>query len=350
MSFKIENQEVGFGFKPYVIAELSANHNGSLEKALKAISTAKKCGADAIKLQTYTPESMTIDCDKEDFMIRGGLWDGYKLFDLYKEAHTPYDWFPILFDHAKEINITIFSTPFDEHSVDLLENLNTPAYKVASFELTDLPLIKYIARKGKPMIISTGLSSYLEIHEAIKVAKKEGCRDIALLHCISSYPAPIEEANLNNIKRLSEEFDVEVGLSDHTLGTTASIASVALGASIIEKHFKIDENDEGPDSAFSLTPKELTELCVGVNQCWKSLGSKEFFRQPSEVKNKKYRRSIYVVKDIKCGEFLSKDNIKRIRPGFGLEPKYYEDVLGKKFNCDLPKGTPLKYEYLNSEN
>ncbi len=346
MIFSINKRNIGKGNKPFVIAELSANHNGSKERAIESILSAKECGADAIKLQTYTAESMTIDCDKKDFLISGGLWDGYKLFDLYRWAETPYEWFSDLFSYAKKIGIPIFSTPFDETAVDLLESLNTPAYKIASFELTDLPLIKYVASKGKPIIISTGLSTINEIEDAINIVKGEGNNDIALLHCISSYPAPIEQANLKQIQRLRELFDVEVGLSDHTLGITASVASVALGASIIEKHFSIDEKDEGPDSKFSINPKQLKQLCINVEDCWKALGVKEFQRQPSEDSNRIFRRSIYVIKDIKKGDILTNENIRRIRPGFGLSPKYYDLIIGERVNCDLLRGTALKFEHL----
>ena len=346
MSFKIGNKKVGDKSKPFIIAELSANHNGSKNKAIESIQCAKECGADAIKLQTYTAETMTIDCNKEDFLIKGGLWDGYKLFDLYREAETPYEWFSDLFNYAEKIDIPIFSTPFDETAVDLLQSLNSPAYKIASFELTDLPLIKYVAKSGKPIILSTGLASIDEIKESVDLIKNEGVNDIALLHCISSYPAPIEQANLKQIKKLADMFDVVVGLSDHTLGINASIASVALGASIIEKHFTINKNDNGPDSAFSISPKELEELCKSTYQCWKALGSEEFSRQPSEINNKCFRRSIYVIKDIKKGELLTEKNIRRIRPGYGMSPKHYESLLGKKISCDLKRGTALKKQFL----
>lgn len=346
MSFSIKNFKIGNGNKPFVIAELSANHNGSKQRAIDSIHCAKECGADAIKLQTYTAETMTIDCDKEEFLIKGGLWDGYNLFDLYKEAETPYEWFPELYSFADKIDIPIFSTPFDESAVDLLEDLNTPAYKIASFELTDLPLIRYVAKKRKPVIVSTGMSTINEIKESLEVFREEGCNEIALLHCISSYPAPVEKANLKQLQVLADLFDVEVGLSDHTLGITASIASVALGASIIEKHFTIDEKDKGPDSEFSINPKQLKELCKRVDECWKALGDKSFKRQPSEMENLIYRRSIYVVKDVKRGDFLSTENIRRIRPGYGLSPKYYESLIGKKVSCDIERGTALKNEHV----
>ncbi len=347
MSFTIGNKKIGRKHKPFLIAELSANHNGSLEKAFESILSAKENGADAIKLQTYRAETMTIDSNKEDFIIRGGLWDGYKLFDLYKEAETPFEWFPDLFEYARKISFPLFSTPFDETAVDLLESLNTPAYKIASFELIDLPLIKYVARLGKPMMMSTGLSSLKEIEEAVITAKDAGCRNIVLLHCISSYPAPIEESNLRQINKLAECFDVEVGLSDHSLGITASIASVALGAVIIEKHFKIDEKDKGPDSEFSINPEQLKQLSDGISDCWKSLGTKEFKRQKCEDKNICFRRSIYIVKDLKKGDVLNEKNIRRIRPGYGLPPKYYDQVIGKKILYDVKSGTPLSYKHID---
>ncbi len=346
MSFSISNYKVGSGNKPFVIAELSANHNGSKQRAIDSIYCAKECGADAIKLQTYTADSMTINCDKKDFLIKGGLWNGYKLFDLYKEAETPYEWFPELFSYANRIDIPIFSTPFDESAVDLLEELNAPAYKIASFELTDIPLIKYVATKGKPIIISTGLSKISEIEDALNVIRGEGCNDVVLLHCISSYPAPIEQANLHQLKVLEDLFDVNVGLSDHTLGITASIASVALGASVIEKHFTIDEKQKGPDSEFSINPKQLKELCNGVDECWRALGVKSFLRQPSEKSNMVFRRSIYVVKNIKSGDILTHENVRRIRPGYGLSPKYYDLIIGKKVSCDIERGTALKKEHI----
>lgn len=346
MSFTIGNKKIGRNYKPFLIAELSANHNGCIEKAFESILSAKENGADAIKMQTYRAETMTIDSNKDDFMIKGGLWDGYKLFDLYKEAETPFEWFPELFEYARKISFPLFSTPFDETAVDLLESLNAPAYKIASFELIDLPLIKYVARLGKPMLMSTGLASLKEVQEAVVTAKDAGCKNIILLHCISSYPAPIEEANLRQINKLAECFDVEVGLSDHTLGITASIASVALGAVVIEKHFKIDDKDDGPDSEFSINPEQLKQLSDGINDCWKSLGTKEFKRQKCEDKNIVFRRSIYVVKDLKKGDVLNEENIRRIRPGYGLPPKYFDQVIGKKILNDLKKGTPLSYKYI----
>ena len=296
---------------------------------------AKSCGADAIKIQTYNADTMTIDCDKEEFRIHGGLWDGYNLYKLYQWAQTPYEWHKPMFDHARKIGITLFSTPFDETAVDLLEDLNSPAYKIASFEAVDLPLIEYVARTGKPMIISTGMANLEEIAEAVDTARQGGCKDLILLHCISSYPAPVEQSNLRTIPDLANRFDVVSGLSDHTLGTTVSIASVALGACVIEKHVTMSRDDKGPDSEFSLEPRELEKLCSETKNAWHALGSAGYEKKPSEESSVKFRRSIYVVKDIKAGEMLTEENIKRIRPGFGLKPKHFKSVLGKSASCDI---------------
>ena len=327
---------------PYIIAELSANHNGSIETAKKSIAAAKECGVNAIKLQTYTPETMTINCNKKDFIIKGGLWDGYTLYELYEEAHTPFEWHEELFRYAKKIGIDIFSSPFDETAVDLLEELKTPAYKIASFELCDIPLIKYVASKNKPILISTGLASIREIDEAINTIIKSNNHKILLFHCISSYPAPIQDANLKNIQYLRDRYNVEIGLSDHTLGNTAAIASIALGASAIEKHFTLSRNDQGPDSKFSIEPDELKALVRSVNDCYVGLGSKRFKRSKSEEENKVFRRSIYFIKDLKAGSIINKDNIRRIRPGNGLEPKFFDEILGKRIINDVERGDPVK--------
>jgi len=327
---------------PFVIAEVSANHNGSLERAQATITAAKHCGADAVKIQTYTADTMTIDCDLPDFVIKGGLWDGYKLYDLYKWAQTPYEWHKPLFEHAKKEGITLFSTPFDETAVDLLESLNTPAYKIASFELTDLRLIQYVARTGKPMILATGMATEQEIQEAVTTAREAGCKELVLLHCISSYPTPMEQAHLRQIPALAEKFKLPVGLSDHTLGTTASVASVALGACVIEKHFTLSRADKGPDSEFSLEPQELKRLCEEVRAAWTALGSPGFSREKAEEGSKVFRRSLYIVEDVKKGEKLTSKNLRRIRPGLGLEAKLYKQVLGQTVKRDLKKGEPLK--------
>jgi pseudaminic acid synthase len=347
MSIKLNGRLINSENPPYIIAELSANHNGSIEKALKTIEKAKICGADAVKLQTYTANTMTIDCDLPDFIIKGGLWDGYKLYDLYKWAETPYEWHEKIFSYAKKIGITVFSTPFDETAVDLLENLNNPIYKVASFEITDLPLISYIAKTGKPMIISTGMASEKEIEEAVATAQISGCNQIALLHCISSYPAPIDQSNIKQIPNLAKRFGVVSGLSDHTLGTVTSVAAVAQGANIIEKHFTLNREDKGPDSQFSLEPDELKRLCDETRQAWLSLGKSGFERQPSEKENIQFRRSLYFVKDLFPGDIIKASDIKKIRPGKGIDPKYAEKILGKKILKRVIRGQPVTPDYLD---
>jgi len=346
MSFKIENRLIGPGETPYIIAELSANHNGSLERALETIAAAKRCGADAVKLQTYTPDTMTIDCGSADFMVKGGLWDGYKLYDLYQWAHTPYEWHQEIFEHARRCGITVFSTPFDESAVDLLESIGAPAYKIASFEIVDLPLIRYVVRTGKPIIMSTGMASEREIEEAIETAREAGCEDLLLLHCISSYPAPIDQANLRQIPNLAQRFGVAVGLSDHTLGTTASVAAVALGACAIEKHFTLSRADKGPDSEFSLEPDELERLCRGTHDAWSALGREEFERPRAEAGNNKFRRSIYFVKDLAAGAEVCPEDIRRIRPGLGLPPRYFDSVIGKRTKVSVTRGTPVSLDHL----
>ncbi len=289
---KINGRSIGSNHSPFIIAEMSANHNGSINRAFETIKTAYECGADAIKMQTYTADTMTIDSDNEEFMIKGGLWDGYKLYDLYEWAQTPYEWHKKLFEYARNLGITLFSTPFDETAVDLLEELKTPAYKVASFELVDIPLIKYIASKNKPVIISTGMSSESEITEAIDAMLSQNNNQIILLHCISSYPAPLEKSNLNQIKNIEKRYGVIAGLSDHSLGTTISVASVALGASVIEKHFTLSRKDKGPDSEFSIEPNELEELCKRTKEAWLSLGNEGFSRDSIESRSKLHRRSV----------------------------------------------------------
>lgn len=343
----IDNKKIGQQYSPYIIAELSANHNGSLQAALDTITAAKRCGADAIKLQTYTADTMTIDCDKEEFCINGGLWDGYKLYDLYQWAQTPFEWHKAIFDHAKQVGITCFSTPFDESAVDLLEDLNTPAYKVASFEATDLPLIRYIASTKKPIIMSTGMANLEEIEEMTAVAKEAGCHDIIVLHCISSYPSPIEQANLLTISDMQKRLGVQIGLSDHTVTNTAAITAIALGATLIEKHFILDRHNKGPDSEFSIEPKELTELCQTSKDAWLALGEPGYDRKPAEEANVKFRRSVYFVKDIKEGEFITENHIRRIRPGFGLPPKYHLELLGKVVNQDISAGTATSWDLIN---
>ena len=345
---QINKRKIGEGCFPYIVAEVSANHNGSLQRALEIISMAKDMGADAIKLQTYTPDTLTIDCDEADFLIQGGLWDGYNLYQLYEWAHMPLSWHKDLFEHAAKIGITCFSTPFDETAVDLLEDLNAPAYKIASFEMIDLPLIKYVAQTKKPMIISTGMANLEEIGEAVQAARDNGCDELVLLHCISSYPAPVDQSNLRTIPDLARRFGVISGLSDHTLGTVVSVASIALGACVIEKHVTMSREDKGADSAFSLEPNELKRLCDETKSAWESLGSAGYERKPVEEASMKFRRSIYAVQDIKAGEVLTKENIRRIRPGFGLSPKFYEQVIGKTVRKDICRGQPLDWSLLES--
>lgn len=343
----IGNKEISSFVPPYIIGEVSANHNGDIQNVYKLIDVAKSCGASAVKIQTYTADTMTVDSSKEEFMVRGGLWDGRNLYDLYKEATLPWDWHKDIFDYAKKKEITIFSTPFDLTAVDLLENLNTPAYKIASFEATDLPLIKYVASTKKPMIISTGMTSVYEIEEAVDVARQSGCDDLILLHCVSSYPALSENYNLRTIEDMQERFkDVIVGLSDHTIDNTTAIASVALGARVIEKHITLNRNGGGPDDSFSLEPSDLKELCEKSLTAWKSLGNADYKRSKSEIENKKFRRSIYFMKNMKAGEIIKKEDIRIIRPGFGIEPKYLDEVIGKTLKLDALKYDPLKWKYI----
>lgn len=346
MKLKINNTYIGEGHPPYVIAELSANHNGSIERAKESITAAKRSGASAVKIQTYTADTMTIDCDHDDFMIKGGLWDGYKLYDLYKEAETPFEWHAEIFEHAKNANITIFSSPFDETAVDLLESLNAPAYKIASFELTDLPLIKYVAKTKKPLLMSTGMASEDEINEAVTVAREAGCSEILLFHCISSYPAPIEQANLYQMLNLKKKFNVSIGLSDHTIGNTAAITATALGASAIEKHFTLNRKEKGPDSEFSIEPSELQELILHVNEAWQSLGEATFNRPVAEKDNTLLRRSLYFVNSLKSGQIITNDDIRRIRPGNGLAPKRYDEIIGKRVARDICRGDPVTEDCL----
>mgnify|MGYP006087224831 FL=1 len=340
----INGRKIGENYPPYIIAELSANHNGVLQKALDTITSAKKCGADAVKLQTYSADTMTIDCNKSDFIIEGGLWDGYQLYELYKEAQTPFSWHKEIFDHARQVGITCFSTPFDETAVDLLEDLNAPAYKVASFEATDLPLIKYIAATKKPMIVSTGMANLEEIEELVSTAKDGGCKDLIVLHCISSYPAPIEQSNLLTIADLRARLGTQVGLSDHTTSNTASVVATALGATLIEKHFIIDREDKGPDSSFSIMPNELEILCQETKKAWSSLGNAGYERKKVEEANAKFRRSVYFVKNLKPGDVITSDSIRRIRPGFGLAPKYEEDLIGKRVKTNISIGTATSWD------
>jgi N-acetylneuraminate synthase len=338
---KIQDREIGSEYPPYVIAEMSANHNGRIETAFRIIEEAAGAGADAIKLQTYRPDTITLDCDSEDFRIRGGLWDGRTLYDLYREAHMPWEWHAALFEHARRVGIAIFSSPFDATAVDLLEGLNAPAYKIASFEAVDLPLIKYVASTGKPMIISTGMADAKEIQEAIDAARAGGCSELAVLHCVSGYPAPAADYNLRTIPDMINRFGVVTGLSDHTLDNATAIASVALGAALIEKHFTLDRNGGGPDDSFSLEPRELAALCQGVRTAWEALGTVDYGRKSSEEGNVKFRRSLYFVKDLQAGEVITADAIRSVRPGFGAAPKCLEAVLGRRVLKDTLANTPV---------
>lgn len=345
---KIDGRKIGSDFPPYIIAELSANHNGSIDRALKSIKAAKLAGADAVKIQSYTADTITIDSDSDDFKINdGGLWHGYTLHSLYKEAETPFGWHQKLFEYAREIGITIFSSPFDHSAVDLLETLNAPAYKIASFEIIDIPLIKRVALTGKPMIISTGMANEEEINLAVATARENGCDQLALLHCISSYPAPVEQSNLRTIEDIGNRFKVIPGLSDHTIGTTISIAAVSLGASIIEKHFKLDDDEKGPDSSFSLTDTQLKILCETAKDAWKALGVASYDKKPAEQANLKFRRSLYFVENIKKGEEITNLNMRSIRPGFGVEPKYYDELIGKTVNKNIKRGTAVNFKDIN---
>lgn len=343
---KINGREISEDSPPYIIAELSANHNGSIETAMRIIEEAKKANADAIKLQTYTADTITLNSSNPDFQIHGGLWDGKTLYELYDEAHMPWDWHKILFKHAEKIGITIFSSPFDNSAVDLLEDLNAPAYKIASFEAIDLPLIEYVASTGKPMIISTGMADLNEIEEAVYTAKNGGCSNLAILHCVSGYPAPAEDYNLKTILEMKKKFHLVTGLSDHTLDNNTAIASIALGASIVEKHFTLDRKGGGPDDSFSLEPHELNQLCKGVKVAWSALGEVNFSKKSSEEANLQFRRSLYFIKDMVKGELIYEDSVRSVRPGFGISPKYFKHILGQKVICDVKKDTPVKNEYL----
>ncbi|MEO0443020.1 MAG: pseudaminic acid synthase [Pseudomonadota bacterium] len=339
----INGRKIGADHPPYIIAELSANHHGTMDTAIASIHAAKKAGADAIKLQTYTADTMTLNKRSAEFMIDDGLWAGRNLYELYQQAHTPWDWHPILFETAAKLGITLFSSPFDTTAVDLLEALNTPAYKIASFEITDLPLIAYIAQTQKPMIISTGMASEEEIEEAVATAKDKGCKALAVLHCVSAYPAPAKDYHLQTLRHMSKKFGAVVGLSDHTLGLTTAICSIACGASIVEKHFTIDRSAGGPDDSFSIEPDELHTLCQQATVAWEALGQVNYGRKSSEQTNLKFRRSLYFVRDMQQGESISADHIRSIRPGFGLAPKYIDALIGKKVNRDIQSGTAVQW-------
>jgi pseudaminic acid synthase len=341
---RIAGRTVGPGHPPYIVAELSANHGGSLERALDTLSAAKAAGAEAVKLQTYTPDTMTLDVDNPDFVIKGGLWDGRRLYDLYREAQTPLDWHQALFAKARALGITIFSTPFDDTAVDFLETMDAPVYKIASFELVDHALIARAARTGKPLIISTGMASQAEISEAIGAATTAGCRQLLLLHCVSGYPTPIDQINLRRIPALAVETGLPIGLSDHTLGVEVSVAAVAMGACLIEKHFTLARGDGGPDAAFSLEPEEFARLTQGAASAFAALGDGQSTRSTAEKDNMVFRRSIYVVKNIAQGEAFTAENLRAVRPGFGLPPKHLPEILGRHARQALLRGTRLNWD------
>lgn len=346
---QIDGRKIGPGFPVYVIAELSANHNGSFDDAVQLIHAAKDAGADAIKLQTYTADTLTIDSDKSYFQISGGtLWDGKTLYDLYGEAYTPWEWQPRLKAIADQIGISLFSSPFDGEAVSFLEKMNVPAYKIASFEIVDLPLIRRVAKTGKPLILSTGMASLGEIREAVEAARGEGANEIALLKCTSAYPAPPESMNLSSMSFLRDEFGLVSGLSDHTLGIAVPVAAVALGACLIEKHFTLSRKNPGPDSAFSLEPKEFREMVDAIRMVEKAVGEPRFGVNPDEEKSRVFRRSLFAVRDIRQGEPLTFENIRSIRPGYGLPPKHLPEILGRKVTRNIERGTPLSWDLLEN--
>ena len=348
-AFEIDGRPIGPNAPPYIIAELSGNHGGKLENALALVDAAAASGVDAIKIQTYRADTITIDHDGPEFLIDGGLWAGRTLYDLYEEAHTPWEWHAALFDRAKKHGVTIFSSPFDPTAIDLLEDLNAPAYKIASFEMIDIPLIKRAASTGKPMIMSTGLATLEEIQEAVQAAADGGCTQLAILHCISGYPTPIAECNLRTILDLQQRFDIPVGLSDHTVDHTASVTAVALGARVIEKHFKLTEEDDSVDAAFSLSPAQFRSLVTEANRAWSALGQAGYTVKGSETGGRDFRRSLYVVKAVKKGERFTSENVRSIRPGLGLHPRYYEELLGQCASQDLERGTALQWDHVATE-
>ena len=346
---KIGSKLINSSRSPFIIAELSGSHNGSLKTALSLIEAAARAGVDAIKLQTYTADTMTIPSAAADFQIHDGLWKGKSLYELYEWAHTPWQWHEELFHYANKLGLIAFSSPFDETAVDFLETLDVPAYKIASFELTDIPLIKKVATTGKPIILSTGMASLADIQLAIRSIQETSASPFCLLHCVSGYPTPIDDINLRGIELLKENFSCPVGLSDHTLTTLTSVCATSMGACIIEKHITLNRGDGGPDSAFSLQPEEFTRLCQDVRTAFTCLGSSERKTKDSEKNNTQFRRSIYVVKDIKKDQLITTDIVRIIRPSHGLAPKYYEDVIGRRANQDITAGTPLSYNLITED-
>ena len=345
---KIANISIGKNSPPFVIAEMSGNHNQSLERALEIVEAAAKTGAHALKIQTYTPDTMTLDLDEREFHISDpkSLWAGTSLYKLYGQAYTPWEWHEAIFKRAKELGIIAFSTPFDATSVDFLESLDVPCYKIASFENTDLPLIRKVAATGKPMIISTGMASIAELDDTVRAARQAGCKDLVLLKCTSTYPATADNTNILTIPHLRELFGCEVGLSDHTMGVGVSVASVALGATVIEKHFTLNRADGGVDSSFSMEPAEMAQLVVETERAWQSLGQVSYGATAAEAKSLMFRRSLYIVKDLQAGEKLTADNVRAIRPGLGLPTKYLEQVLGKTLTKAVAKGTALRWDLM----
>ncbi|MHB1105208.1 MAG: pseudaminic acid synthase [Lutibacter sp.] len=343
---RIDTFEINKESKVFIIAELSANHNGSIETAIKTIRAAKRAGADCIKLQTYTADTITIDCNKDDFLIKGTIWEGQNLYKLYQEAYTPWEWHEKLFAVAKEEGLICFSSPFDKTAVDFLENLNVPAYKIASFEITDVSLIEYVASKGKPIILSTGIATEIDIDLALDACRRMGNNNIALLKCTSSYPAPIEEANMAMVKDLAERFDVISGLSDHTIGSTLPIVATCFGAKIIEKHFILDKSIGGPDASFSMDEQEFAKMVNSVRKAEKAIGVVDYTLTEKQKKGINFSRSLYVVEDIKKGEVITEHNVRSIRPGFGMHPKYLPEVLNKKVTSNLYRGDRLEKRYI----
>ena len=347
-SISIDGRLIGTGQPTYVIAEISANHNHDIQEAIDLIHIAKECGADAVKIQTYTPDTMTIDCDNEHFQIgKGTIWEGKNLYELYGEAYMPWEWTPRLIEEAKKVGITIFSSPFDTTAVDFLEELDMPAYKIASFELVDHPLIARVAKTGKPVIMSTGMGTLREISEAVEVLESNGCSQYALLKCTSSYPAPVEEANLARIKHMAEAFQVPVGLSDHTMGSIVPAVAVGLGAGIIEKHFTKSRDIEGPDSTFSMEPAEFKEMVGAVHMAEKAVGKVTYELTEKEKNSRAFRKSIFVVEEVETGDVLTHENIRIIRPGGGMEPKYFEQILGRTVIGRIKRGTPLSWDLIS---
>lgn len=345
---KIADKFIGRNHAPFVIAEMSGNHNQSLERALEIVEAAAKTGAHALKIQTYTPDTMTLDLDEREFHISDpkSLWEGNSLYKLYGEAYTPWEWHKPIFDRARELGIIAFSTPFDDTAVDFLESLDVPCYKIASFENTDLPLIRRVAATGKPLIISTGMASIAELDDTVRAARSAGCKDLVLLKCTSTYPATAENTNILTIPHLRELFDCEVGLSDHTMGVGVSVASVALGATVVEKHFTLNRADGGVDSSFSMEPAEMAQLVVETERAWQALGKVSYGATAVEQKSIQFRRSLYIVKDLKAGEILTTENVRAIRPGLGMPTKYLEQVLGKRVSGDVKRGTGLSWDLI----